>query len=85
MAGKKGESGRKPSGGKSVPDTSRNPVMYQVTNTARQPREFKLSGKWYRWEPRGQQGDSVLLEDSIVKKPDFKGVAQYFTLKQQGA
>jgi len=59
-------------------------VNYSVTNTAHQPREFRLSGKWYRWEPRGQNGDTITIAESIIQKPDFKRLEHYFAVKKKG-
>jgi hypothetical protein len=82
VASKKNESGRKPSGSKGV---SAITGTFRVTNTANQPREFKLSGQWYRWEPRGRAGDSLSLSEGIVKKSDFNAVSHYFAVQKEGA
>jgi len=53
-----------------------------VVNKANQPREFKILGVWYKWEPAGQEGDTVVMESVIISSEDFKRVSKYFALKE---
>lgn len=55
-----------------------NSTSYCVTNRANQPREFKIRGKWYRWEPAGRAGDSVTLSADEQASADFAYVSKYF-------
>ena len=54
-------------------------VRYTViaVNRANQPREFKIRGRWIRWEPAGE---AALTEDEF-KSADFASVAKYFSTK----
>ena len=44
-------------------------------NLASQPREFKITGKWYRWNALGTKGDTV---DITKIKNRMGNYAQYF-------
>ena len=51
---------------------------FRVTNTANQPREFKIRGKWFRWEPAGSDGDIVTISEAEYNSADFAAVIKYF-------
>lgn len=54
----------------------------KVTNLANQPREFKIMGAWYRWEPRGKAGSTLDIPKPVVVSESFKPFAQYFSVKE---
>lgn len=58
-------------------------VRYTViaVNRANQPREWKIRGRWIRWEPAGRPKDSQALTAEEVASADFKSVAKYFSTK----
>lgn len=64
--------------GKSV---ANNP-SYRVSNRANQPREFFIRGGWYRWEPAGRDGSSLILTAEAVASADFTAVAKYFNVAE---
>ena len=47
-------------------------------NLATQPREFKICGKWYRWNACGTKGDTLDVTD--IKLGEY---AKYFEIKEQ--
>jgi len=53
-------------------------------NGANQPREFRIRGAWYRWEPSGSRGDAVDLPAEAAASEDFAAVAHYFSVRVIG-
>ena len=47
-------------------------------NLATQPREFKIGGKWYKWNACGTEGDTLDVTD--VKLGEY---AKYFEIKEK--
>ncbi|MBD5584144.1 MAG: hypothetical protein HDQ88_03610 [Clostridia bacterium] len=55
-----------------------NPKTRVARNLATQPREFKIGGKWYKWNARGTQGDTL-----DVTGVDLTGFERYFEIKER--
>ena len=47
-------------------------------NLATQPREFKIGGKWYKWNACGTEGDT--LDVTNIKLGEY---AKYFEVKEK--
>lgn len=45
-------------------------------NLVTQPREFKIGGKWYRWNALGTEGDTL-----DVTNVNMTGYEQYFEIR----
>lgn len=52
-------------------------------NRANQPREFKIRGKWHRWQPAGKDGDTVGLTQKELDSTDFASVKKYFSVRSK--
>lgn len=46
-------------------------------NLASQPREFKIGGKWYKWNAMGTEGDTLDITKIKDRMGDF---ARYFNI-----
>lgn len=52
----------------------------RAVNRANQPREFRVRGRWIRWEPSGTPGDSAIVTAEEAASADFAAVARYFSV-----
>lgn len=54
----------------------------RVTNRANQPRELRVRGRWYRWEPAGMPGDSVDMDGASAASADLAAYAATFHISK---
>ena len=58
-------------------------VAVRVKNRANQPRELRVRGVWYRWEPAGTAGDSVAMKEADLASADFAAYAALFSIDRE--
>jgi hypothetical protein len=57
-------------------------VIYAI-NRANQPREFKVRGRWVRWEPAGQNGSiQEISEDEMLDGEFAVLLVKYFQVRE---
>ena len=61
----------------SEPNPKQSKKRVYAKNLAPQPREFKISGKWYRWNACGTEGDT--LDVTHIK---LGNLSKYFEIKE---